>query len=142
MNDGCNYYEVLNCIPTSSFEELKRNYKSLVLQYHPDKCFTAPSEVYMQIDKAWKTLSDPELRSRYDEHLRQQAAYSSYVIYDTLSMDDMTCDPELKRYTYSCRCGGSYTIDECELQFGDTIVPCEDCSLAIVIKTLLLPSER
>lgn len=31
------FYEILNSKPTASFEELRRNYKQLILQCHPDK---------------------------------------------------------------------------------------------------------
>ncbi|XP_018803470.1 PREDICTED: uncharacterized protein LOC108977930 isoform X1 [Bactrocera latifrons] len=31
------FYEILNCKPTASFEELRRTYKQLILQCHPDK---------------------------------------------------------------------------------------------------------
>ena len=43
----------------------------------------------------------------------------------------MTFDPSRGAYSSPCRCGGSYTIVEGELEEGVDTVPCSSCTLGI-----------
>jgi len=69
------YYEVVGLPPTCSPADLKKNYRSLALKYHPDR-ITDPQrkataeEEFVVIAKANDVLSNPELRKRYDELLK------------------------------------------------------------------------
>ena len=69
-------YEILNSSPAASRIDIKRQYVKLVKLSHPDALgsdSTADSEEQFQlITEAWKTLSNPLERKRYDRILRAQ----------------------------------------------------------------------
>jgi DnaJ-class molecular chaperone len=48
-------------------DDIKRAYRKLTQQYHPDKN-SAPdaTEKFSQINNAYEVLSDPEKRKKYD----------------------------------------------------------------------------
>lgn len=66
------YYAILNTPPDASEEIIKKNYRELVKQYHPDLNKNNPENAkkMTEVNEAYETLSDPEKRRRYDA-LRQ-----------------------------------------------------------------------
>src|SRR5437870_9433392 len=62
------YYEVLGVGRGATAEELKRAYRKLALQYHPDRNNGDPqSEArFKEINEAYEVLSDQSKRQRYD----------------------------------------------------------------------------
>ncbi len=71
------FYEILNAEQDFTRAELKKNYVRLAKLSHPDaigdKSTEATEEDFQKITEAWKTLSDPLKRKRYDRTLRAQA---------------------------------------------------------------------
>jgi curved DNA-binding protein CbpA len=63
------YYDLLEISPTSTQEEIKKSYRSLVLKYHPDKNKDG-EEHFKQIQEAYEVLSDENRRANYDISLR------------------------------------------------------------------------
>ena len=61
-------YEVLQVQRNASAEEIKKSYRRLARQYHPDANPDDPEaeEKFKEIAFAYEVLSDPEKRSRYD----------------------------------------------------------------------------
>ncbi|XP_060645989.1 DPH4 homolog [Drosophila nasuta] len=108
-----NFYELLNVPTTATFEELKRNYKQLILQCHPDKIQQqkqseesnvgtvtvnanendpnreSDNSNFNAINKAWNTLKDPIKRKLYDAELLQTKFQTHINIYATIALSDM-----------------------------------------------------
>jgi len=63
------YYDVLGVSRSASAEEIKRSYRKLVKQYHPDiyKGEDADSRI-KEINEAYEVLGDPQKRARYDRY--------------------------------------------------------------------------
>lgn len=72
------YYEILGVSKDASDTELKKSYRKLALQFHPDKN-KAPgaAEAFKAIGNAFAVLSDKEKRRQYDLYGPEQANSSS-----------------------------------------------------------------
>jgi len=61
------YYEVLEVSTDATEDEIKRSYRKLALQYHPDKNQElGADEAFKVIAEAFSILSDSERRTKYD----------------------------------------------------------------------------
>ncbi len=63
------YYRTLGVERKASEEDIKRAYRKLALQYHPDRNpgDTKAEESFKEINEAYQVLSDPAKRARYDQ---------------------------------------------------------------------------
>ena len=64
------YYAILGLQPTTNLEEVKRAYRDLARQHHPDVS-GGDAEAFRSIQEAYEVLRDPVLRQAYD---RQRVA--------------------------------------------------------------------
>lgn len=127
------YYEILESPPNSSIEELKSNYKRLILQHHPDKNSNSTSGEGNVIIEAWNTLRDDEKRKLYDAEIFQNQIHQSYNVFGKFSVSELS-EPQ------RCRCSGEYFLDDesrTELLASSTdeelLIECSECSLVIQV---------
>ena len=66
-NSGCDnkFYEILGVSKDADHATIKKAYRKLALQHHPDR--GGDSEKFKQIGKAFEVLSDQEKRGMYDK---------------------------------------------------------------------------
>lgn len=68
MAERKDYYQVLGVSRDASEEEIRRAYRQLARQYHPDlNPDPQAAEKMKEINEAYEVLSDPEKRARYDQ---------------------------------------------------------------------------
>lgn len=67
------YYSILEAWPSSSTDEIKKNYFRLAKLYHPDVAGDTPEnrDRFKMINEAFSILSNPQNRHVYDESLRK-----------------------------------------------------------------------
>lgn len=99
MNPQVNYYEVLGVREDASAEEIKKAYRRLAKEYHPDSRGgdKKAEEHFKRISEAYSILSDPQKRQQYD--LMRRGGFSGFEGFD-----------------YRGRGTGSYRVN-----FGDNI---------------------
>jgi len=71
MSKGKDYYKVLGVSEDAELDQIKKAYKKLALQWHPDKNpdnVKVAEEKFKEIGEAYSVLSDPEKRKRYDKY--------------------------------------------------------------------------
>ncbi|RMF49848.1 MAG: J domain-containing protein [Anaerolineae bacterium] len=75
--DYKDYYTILGVDKNASEDEIKRAYRKLAMQYHPDRNpgDKAAEEKFKEINEAYQVLSDPQKRAHYD---RLGSAYHSW----------------------------------------------------------------
>ncbi|MBI3984402.1 MAG: J domain-containing protein [Candidatus Levybacteria bacterium] len=62
------YYSILGVSKSASAEDIKKAYRKLALQYHPDRNKGKESEdKFKEVTKAYEVLSDPSKRQTYDQ---------------------------------------------------------------------------
>jgi curved DNA-binding protein len=59
-----NYYDILGVKSSATPDEIKRAYRKLASQHHPDKGGDVAK--FQEIEQAYRTLSDPNSRAQYD----------------------------------------------------------------------------
>lgn len=68
-----NLYEILNISPDASENKIRKAYKNLILNFHPDKNSDAEEDIYLHIIQANTILTNKEQRKNYDDFLNKKS---------------------------------------------------------------------
>lgn len=68
------YYATLGVLKSATADEIKRAYRRLASQHHPDK--GGDTARFQKIEEAYRVLSDPAQRQRYDNPQPQFSGFS------------------------------------------------------------------
>jgi molecular chaperone DnaJ len=74
------YYDSLGLSKSASADEIKRAFRRLAMQYHPDRNSEPGAEArFKEINEAYEVLSDPEKRASYDRfgHAGLEGSFSN-----------------------------------------------------------------
>lgn len=66
MAEKRDYYDILGVGKSASADEIKKAYRRLAVQYHPDKQ-GGSEEKFKEVGEAYEVLKDTEKRKRYDQ---------------------------------------------------------------------------
>jgi curved DNA-binding protein CbpA len=66
MKPESDFYEVLQISRHADVETIHRVYRMMATRFHPDNPRTGDTEIFLQLQRAYEVLSDPELRAEYD----------------------------------------------------------------------------
>ncbi|KAL7021158.1 hypothetical protein ACKWTF_011779 [Chironomus riparius] len=91
-----NPYKILGIEKKASLQEIKKAYKQLAKEWHPDKTDAVDAEKkFIEIKSAYELLSDPERRKSFDlygitneDYQRQRPDYSQYGKFSFDPFDD------------------------------------------------------
>jgi len=67
-------YEILRLSPSADSERIEKVYKTLAKRLHPDNQTTGDAEAFLRVADAYRILSDPAKRARYDTEREQAKA--------------------------------------------------------------------
>ena len=69
-----NYYEILGVSHDATQAEIKKSFRNLALQHHPDKNKNSEEskQKFMKIIEAYEVLSDEQARKNYDTNILQK----------------------------------------------------------------------
>ena len=86
------YYEVLGITRDASQEEIKKKYRKLAMEYHPDRNKSPDAQdKFKEISEAYAVLSDPDKKEKYDlyghEGINNQ--YSTEDIFKNADFGDL-----------------------------------------------------
>jgi curved DNA-binding protein CbpA len=72
MQNGENYYQLLNVTETASQQEIKSAFRKLALRHHPDKNKNSPESAsyFKVLHNAYEVLTDKDRKKQYDLFLR------------------------------------------------------------------------
>src|SRR3989338_3667205 len=74
------YYKVLGVSKSASDTEIKKAYRKLALEYHPDRNKSREAEAkFKEINKAYEVLSDQKKKQTYDSMGHQAFEQGAYT---------------------------------------------------------------
>lgn len=90
------YYKVLGVNEDASFEEIKKTYRKLAFQYHPDKN-PGKEEMMKEINEAYAVLSDERKRREYDSCRQSYGFFARDKFRQTYTDQDIFKDSDINK---------------------------------------------
>ncbi|MBS1729198.1 MAG: molecular chaperone DnaJ [Bacteroidetes bacterium] len=85
------YYEILQVTKTSTPEEIKKSYRKVAMQFHPDRNpgDASAEEKFKEAAEAYEVLSDPDKKAKYDRFGHQAFAGAGGFHSSNVNMNDI-----------------------------------------------------
>lgn len=99
------YYDILNVSKTVNDDDLKKAYRKLAMQWHPDK---NPNNMYdaeakfIQISEAYEVLGNPQKRLLYDQHGEEALSETPTTPTDSKTTNGRTAEDIFDNFFSSC----------------------------------------
>ena len=90
------YYKILGVGADASFEEIKKTYRKLAFQYHPDKN-PGREEMMKEINEAYAVLSDDRKRREYDSYRQSYGFFARDKFRQTYTEQDIFRDSDINQ---------------------------------------------
>ena len=126
-----NYYNILQVNKSSTIKEIRASYLNKLKLLHPDKTKDeCNNKDIINLNTAYKTLINPNLKLQYDEELNSinKVSLRNQKYFNEISLDEFNEEDDGQLYTYNCRCGEYYKITIDDLEQGLEIYYCSGCS--------------
>lgn len=107
-----NFYEVLEISPSATTKEIRKAYRTLAREFHPDQA-TSPqgkierTQIFLRIHNAYVTLSDPQGRCQYDRQISGEVRGFAEQTWGKATGE------RAPTYRYHGRVGRSWETDQC-----------------------------
>jgi curved DNA-binding protein len=88
------YYKVLGVSENAPFEEIKKTYRKLAFEYHPDKN-PGKEEMMKEINEAYAVLSDEQKRREYDSYRQNYGFFARDKFRQTYTEQDIFRDSDI-----------------------------------------------
>jgi len=90
------YYKVLEVSEDASYEEIKKTYRKLAFQYHPDKN-PGEEERMKEINEAYAVLSNERKRREYDSYRQNYGFFARDKFRQTYTDQDIFRDSDIEQ---------------------------------------------
>jgi DnaJ-class molecular chaperone len=93
------YYQILNVSRNANAEEIKRTFRRLAMQYHPDhnpEDVRVASEKFKEINEAYEVLGNEQRRWQYDRLLNPHSYSRKTMHVDDIFNNEMEADSILE----------------------------------------------
>lgn len=94
--DCADYYEVLQISPRADHDTIQRVFRHLAKRFHPDNSESGDTERFKQLLEAFRVLSDPELRSKYDLTYQEMREARWRIFDKATALDDLAADRRIR----------------------------------------------
>lgn len=94
--DYPNYYEALQISPRADHETIERVFRHLAKRLHPDNPETGNTERFTLVLDAYRVLSDPEQRARYDAAFDRVQQEHWRVFDQSAATSDISADRQVR----------------------------------------------
>jgi len=90
------YYRILGVAEDASSEEIKKTYRKLAFQYHPDRN-PGKEEMMKEINEAYAVLSDSAKRREYDSYRQSYGFFARDRFRQTYTEEDIFRNSDIER---------------------------------------------
>lgn len=94
------YYKILKVSPTASLDDIKKSFRKMALELHPDKTYgdKYKEALFTEVQEAYETLSDPSRRQEYNykrwatrnfgKLYEEEALTPNAILFETKKLED------------------------------------------------------